>query len=113
MKITCIMCPMGCNINAIEQNGEINVENYGCNRGIKYAKQELIKPQRVITSLAVLVDGNVFSCKTDGMVDKDKIFDVLREIKLHRFQKPIKMNQILIENVLEIGVNIISTQERV
>ena len=40
-KITCIVCPNGCEI---EIDGD-NIRGYTCKRGLEYAKNELLAPK--------------------------------------------------------------------
>ena len=52
--------------------------------------------------------------KRDGKsvdYDKEKIFLVMAEINKLSVDLPIKMNQVLIKNVLSLGVDIIATKE--
>ena len=54
---------------------------------------------------------NVLPCKTSGPIPKEKIFLVMTEINKLNVDLPIKMNQVLIKNVLSLGVDIIATKE--
>ncbi len=108
-EFICIICPKGCHIKV---DGE-NITGYTCLRGLNYVKQESVNPVRTLTS-TVLVDGEldlVCPVKTSGEIPKKEIFNVMNEINKIKVKKPIKMNQVLIENVLNLGVNIISTKE--
>lgn len=108
-EFICIICPKGCHIKV---DGD-NITGYTCLRGLNYVKQESVNPVRTLTS-TVLVDGEkdlVCPVKTSGEIPKKEIFNVMNEINKIKVKKPIKMNQVLIENVLNLGVDIISTKE--
>ena len=77
-KITCIVCPNGCEI---EIDGD-NIRGYTC--------------KRVKTSLPI---------------PKEEIFNVMKEINKQELDKPIFLHQIVIKNVLNLGVDIITTKE--
>ena len=50
-EIICIVCPKGCRIKVIGENGQIDkIENYGCNRGVEYATSEFTNSCRILTS---------------------------------------------------------------
>ncbi len=110
MKLTCISCPIGCEITAIETPEGWSISGNTCKRGEVYARQELTAPKRTITSLAILASGEVIPCKTSAPVDKSAIFSILKAIKAKRFEGDYKIGDILIENIVE-GVNIVATQK--
>lgn len=46
-QITCINCPVGCRLQVVVEDGEVkSVTGNSCNRGITYAKQECVAPDR-------------------------------------------------------------------
>ena len=111
-SFTCIMCPVGCNLT-VKQDGEnITVEGYGCIRGQRYGIQEITNPTRMITSLVKTQNG-LCSVKTTNLVPKDKIFDVLNEIKKLN-PKSAKQGEILLKNVCGLkDTDIIVTREQI
>ncbi|MDE6189900.1 MAG: DUF1667 domain-containing protein, partial [Clostridia bacterium] len=80
-EMICICCPMGCRLNVDDSDKQnINVSGNTCPRGAKYAKDEVICPKRMVTSV-VAVDGgniNMVSVKTSESIPKDRIFDALK-----------------------------------
>ena len=51
-QITCINCPVGCRLQVVVEDGEVkSVTGNSCNRGITYAKQECVAPQRMVTAV--------------------------------------------------------------
>ena len=50
--LTCIGCPLGCQITVTMENGEVtDVKGNTCPRGDKYAREEVTNPTRVVTSI--------------------------------------------------------------
>ena len=49
-ELTCIGCPIGCQLKVDVQGEEIRVEGNGCKRGETYARNEILCPRRSITS---------------------------------------------------------------
>jgi len=109
-EFTCIICPNGCHVT-IDDNG--NITGNGCPRGLAYVKQESTHPLRTVTSTCKVVGSNkcrVVPCKTETAIPKERIFDCMKEIKKVEVKLPIKLHQILIEDVCETGVNVIATK---
>ena len=111
MKTICIMCPMGCPIEVNKIDDKITVAGNTCKRGEVYGIQEFISPKRVVTSLIKAIGGGVVSVKTNQLVDKSKIFDILEELKNIRVKPPVHIGDIIIKNVLNTGADIVATRE--
>ncbi len=111
--ITCINCPIGCRMT-VETEGDqvISVEGASCKRGKDYAKQEAIAPKRMVTAV-VNVPGKSLplSVKTSCPIPKDKIFDCMKAIECCNLQVPIKMGDVICENVCGTGADVVSTRD--
>lgn len=110
--ITCIVCPMGCSMVVSEIDGVYKVEGNTCKRGEKYGVEEVTNPRRVITS-TVRLEGsylNLLPVKTEGSVPKDMVFDVMNELSSIKVIAPINVGDIIIKNVLDTGVDIVSAK---
>ena len=110
-ELTCIICPKGCNIKVdIEGKKVVNIEGYTCKRGYEYALNEVTNPVRTLTTTIKLENGEVIPVKTDKPIPKNLIFKCMEEINKITVKLPIKIGQILIENILETGSNIVATK---
>lgn len=113
IELTCIGCPVGCNLN-VEKIGRdvINVTGYSCKKGKEYAQKELTNPTRILTSVVRVNDGNlaVVSVKTETDVPKYKLEECIKALKNVEVEAPIKIGDILLENVANTGVNIVATR---
>ena len=59
-ELTCIGCPLGCQITVTMENGEVkDVAGYTCARGEKYAREEVTNPTRTVTSIVRVEGGNL------------------------------------------------------
>lgn len=110
-KMVCIMCPMGCEMDVENVNGNITVTGNTCVRGEKYAIAELTEPMRVFTSVIKTASG-VVSVKTDNPIPKKYMNDVVKLVKDVKVDK-LKYGDIVIENILNTGANLIVTREDV
>ncbi|MBE5738335.1 MAG: DUF1667 domain-containing protein [Clostridiales bacterium] len=103
MKLVCIKCPRGCELDV---DGE-NITGNFCPRGIDYAREELTCPMRTVTAL-VKVKDTVVPVKTDKEVPKAQVFKVLEEIaKVHL--NDTKLGQVILKNVAGTDANVIVT----
>ena len=109
-KMTCIMCPMGCPLEAEQIDGEVCVKGYTCKRGLEYGKQEFIAPKRIVTTLVWLQNGKVVPVKTNQPVAKDKIFEILREVKNLCVADSVRMGDVVAQNVCQSGADLIVTK---
>ncbi|WP_315116181.1 DUF1667 domain-containing protein [uncultured Clostridium sp.] len=111
-EITCIICPNGCELS-VDLEGK-NIKNVGgalCKRGEEYVTQEIQDPKRTISSLIKINNGEMplVSVRTTKAIAKGKIFDIIEEIKKIEVDAPIKVNEVIIENILGLGSDIIAT----
>lgn len=110
-ELTCIGCPMGCQIT-VDVDGKLvtSVSGNKCLRGEKYARQECVAPERMVTSLAVIKNGRrPVSVKTLRPIPKEKVFECLNEIRSARPEPPLQIGDHIIENVAGTGVPVVVT----
>ncbi len=112
-EFTCIVCPNGCDITAEVENGElISVTGATCKRGEAYVKQELTDPRRTISSSVAVRNGELplVSVRLDTAIPKNRIFDVMQEIGAVRLEAPVHIGDVVIEDILGLGSNVIVTK---
>ena len=108
MKTTCIMCPLGCELEILSlPSGEVKVSGHTCVRGENYGKTELTKPMRNVSSLARVGEG-VVAVKTTGPIPKAKINEVLKEIGKINLSSFPPIGTVLIKNILGLGVDVVA-----
>ena len=110
-EFNCIGCPRGCLLHVEEENGEFTVTGNSCDNGRKFAISEMTEPKRTICSTVrtVFADVPVLPVKVSADIPKDRIFDVMREINSVVLTQRISGGDTVIENVLGLGVDVIST----
>lgn len=110
-ELICIVCPKGCHLKVDESN-DYAVTGNGCPRGAEYGRAELTNPTRVVTSTVRCHGACLPRCpvKTDGVVPKGKIFDVMKALDEVELTAPITVGQVVIEDVCGTGVNVVSTR---
>ncbi len=113
--ITCTVCPKGCRVTVIyDANGEIKkIMGNSCSRGEKYARNELTDPKRVLTSTVRVVGGvkPVVSVKTDVPISLKKMMECMAEVNRLRPNAPVKMGEVLMQNIAGTKANVVATAE--
>lgn len=110
--ITCIVCPRGCRMTVNNIDGQYIVEGNSCIRGSKYGVDEVTNPRRVITS-TVRLNGsylNMLPVKTAGSIPKDMMFDIMKVLAEITVTTPVNVGDVIVKNVLDTGVDIVSTK---
>lgn len=112
-NIICVACPMGCGVTVeIADNGDIlSVTGNTCKRGDAYARTECTNPVRSLATTVKVNGGlyNVVPCKSAGALPKDKIMDCMEVINNAEVNAPVALGDILVENILGTGINIVAT----
>ncbi len=112
-NLICINCPLGCALTVMMQGDEIiSVEGNTCKRGDAYARKELTNPTRIVTS-TVRVRGSresMVSVKTKEDIPKEKVLDCVRALKDVIADAPIRIGDIIVENVAGTSVDIVATK---
>lgn len=108
-QITCLVCPRGCRLTVTP---DLEVTGNMCARGIPYAKQEMTNPKRTLTYV-VRVKGQKapLPVRTDVPIAKSLIFDVVKLLKTIEVSAPLAFNAVIVENILDSGANIITSQK--
>lgn len=108
----CIVCPNGCEIEAEQSGGRLTLSGAACKRGEAYVRQELTAPRRTIATSVRLLHGELplVSVRLEQPVDRALISSVMEEIRKIRLEAPVHIGQVIIENVLGSGSNVIITK---
>ena len=110
-NLTCIICPQGCSINVEMENGEVkNITGNTCKRGYDYAYSEVTNPVRTITSTVKSKDGDMVPVKTSKPIPKELIFKCMEEINKAIVNQSIKIGDVVIENILDTGADVVATK---
>jgi CxxC motif-containing protein len=115
-ELICVLCPNGCRLEVeIEESPQIIVKDVSgnlCEKGVEWARQEIVNPMRSISSSILVEKGELplVSVRTDTPIPLKNIFDVMKEIKAFRVKAPVNIGDIIIEEVAGLPCNIIATR---
>ena len=114
--LTCIVCPRGCTLtvtlDSAAENPVVSVEGQGCKRGVDYATAECTHPTCVLTTTAPTVDGGVVPCKTDKAIPRELLFEAMEAVNRLSTPATVRIGDVLLENLLDTGANIVATADR-
>ncbi|MGV8145966.1 MAG: DUF1667 domain-containing protein [Alkaliphilus sp.] len=113
--ITCIACPLGCRVEIEEKSQgdkKYLISGHKCIRGEKYAIEEITDPTRVLTYTVKIMNANLsrLPVKTAGAITKGLLFSCIEEVDKIELQAPIKIGDVIIENVLNTGIDIVASR---
>ena len=80
----CICCPLGCEITASLEDGQVvAVCGNSCPRGEKYAREELTAPQRMLTMTVRILQGKLplLPVVSARALPKERISDCARALR--------------------------------
>lgn len=111
-NMVCIVCPVGCRMTVTVEDKKIEVAHNKCKRGEVYGTEEMTNPTRMITSTIKINDGLLrrLPVRTLQPVPKGMIFECMDIINNMAIDAPVKMGEVVIENICGTGVDIIATR---
>jgi len=111
-EMTCIVCPIGCHVEIWKEDGEYVITGNQCPRGKTYAIKELTNPTRMIPTTVVIEGAKLprLPVITSEPVPKGDIFKVMEIVNKAKVEAPVNVGDVIVENVLGLGVNIIATR---
>ena len=113
VNLICFGCPLGCPLTVEMEGSEVKaVSGNTCPRGDAYARKEMTNPTRIVTSTVRVAGGRLamVSVMTASDIPKGKIFDCVKALKDVEVKAPVKIGDVIVENVAGTGVNIIATK---
>lgn len=113
-KLTCIACPIGCNL-IIEMKGS-NIKKISgnqCPRGEGYANEEIFNPVRVLCSTVRIKNGSpaVLPVKTEQPIPKRLLKVGAAELAGILLETPVHIGAVIMKNIAGTGINVVATRD--
>ena len=112
--LICIECPAGCALTVDITDGRVTaVSGNQCPKGEGYAHAEIEDPRRILTS-TVLAEGaslRMVPVRTDCPIPRRALFEAMGEIKKLKVRRPVRVGDVLVENLSGLGVNLVATRD--
>jgi len=125
-ELTCIVCPIGCQLSVEESGENLSVTGNGCQRGVVYAREEIRAPKRIVTATCqiegeagyvrqdvrqhVRHDVRRVPVKTSSPCLREKIPALLHDIYKTKVSLPVKAGDVVIADWMGEGINVIATR---
>ena len=112
MRLICINCPRGCELD-VEVNGDdVVVKGHVCPRGEEYGRAETTNPTRVVTGLVKVAGSRrPLPVKTRTAIPKGKIADITNLLANTTVVSPKCTGDIIIPDVCGTGVDVVATAD--
>jgi len=113
-EIICVTCPKGCTLSVKHKGTQVlEVLGNGCKRGIDYAIGELQDPRRMVASSVKVINGfhPLVAVYTAQAFPKPLITQLAETLRQVEVKAPIKINQVIIKNALDTGIDIIASRD--
>ncbi len=111
-KMTCIVCPRGCELTVDIEN-DYKVSGHACPRGAVYGRKECLAPSRTLTTTVRLASGQLsrVPVKSGSELPKDLLTAAMTELESVCLAAPVHRGQVAAANILNSGIDIIVTRD--
>ena len=112
-NLICIVCPVGCRLTVSGELDNLEISGNKCKKGLAYAHDELTNPMRMICTTARIKGGvhRVIPVKTDRAIPEKYKLEVVKEVNKIVLKSPVKMGDVIIQNLFGTGVNIVAERD--
>ncbi len=113
-EIICTVCPRGCRISVNgDERGIESVMGHCCKRGEHYATAEFSHPVRILTTTVRILgnDHTLLPVRSAAPLPKELLFKCMDQIRSISVSAPIKRHDVIIPNICDTGIDIVSTKD--
>ena len=110
---TCVICPVGCEIDVELQNGNVvSMEGSKCEKGKEFVLQELEEAMRILTTTVPIKGAKwaMLPVRTDKPIPKRLLSKVIEQLADVELQAPVKMYHVIVKGVAGTDANIVATR---
>lgn len=120
LQFNCTTCPSECLLTVEvgrDANGAVvevcSVTGNNCPRGDKFAHQELACPMRVLTTTVAVSDGDeaLLPVRTSEPIPLELHAQAMALIRSLVVNAPIRMGDVVLENLLDTNINLIASMD--
>lgn len=109
----CQVCPVGCNLKVSQGDHELIVEGNKCSRGLEYARSVYEDTPQVLFGRCLLSNASMgrLPVKTSEPIPvnlKNKVMELIRNTSV---KAPVFKGQVVISNVLDLNIDVISMRK--
>lgn len=113
-EMVCISCPLGCALQVSRDGdqGEIEVQGNRCDRGVVYAREEILAPRRRVTATVALSTHSParLPVATSEALDRELIPGLLSELYGLVVDPPVRRGEKVLNDFGGSGVDVVATR---
>lgn len=108
--ITCIRCPIGCQLTVEVTDGVVTkVEGNLCKRGVEYAQSECVHPVRTLTTTVRVLNGDPLPVRSREPLPKEMIFSCMDVLRTVSVTAPVAAGTVIVADICGTGIDMIAT----
>lgn len=110
----CQVCPVGCTLQVNNSaNNELIIYGNKCSRGAEYAKSVYEDSPQVLFGRCLLSNASMgrLPVKTTKPVPENLKNQVMESIRNTSVKAPIRKGQIIIENIFDLNIDVVSMRK--
>ena len=110
---TCVVCPVGCEIEVELRDGDVvSMTGNKCNKGKEFVLQELEEPMRVLTTTVPIKGARwaMLPVRTDKPIPRRLMLEVVGGLANVELQTPVKVSDVIATDVAGTGANVVATR---
>ena len=112
VELTCITCPMGCQLTATVEDGTVtDVTGNTCPRGAQYAREELTTPMRMLTGTVKRGRLPLLPVVSAAKLPKTGIIAAAAALRSVKVTAPVKAGDVIVKNIMGFGVDIVAARD--
>lgn len=112
-QVICITCPKGCTLEVSREGTTILNVTGGCKRGHEYVRSEVSDPRRMVATTVRIRGGThpLLPVATSAAFPKPRIPELLAEIRKVEISVPVKMGDVVLQDLLGTGIDLIASRD--
>ncbi len=112
MRLICINCPKGCELDVTVTEDRVTVAGQGCPRGEAYGVAEATNPVRMVTGLVKVAGSRrPLPVKTRRAIPKGRIAEITNLLANTTVIPPKRIGDVIIPDVCGTGVDVVATAD--
>ncbi len=113
VRMTCILCPRGCELTALIGDGKIQTAGNACPKGAVYAESEIRHPVRVLTTTVrtIFADFPRLPVRTSREIPLGEMFRYMEAVNRLVCDKRAAVGEVVAKGLLGTDVDLIATDD--
>jgi len=109
----CNKCKNNCSIEIVNINSHAYYSGYKCSKGLSDAKSHLNQEDKILTARAILTNAKMSTIpvRTTDKIPFSLIPDAIKIIENTKVKAPIEKGTVIIENILDTGINVVTLRK--